>query len=468
MSVRLALVSAVVFAAGSLMCTGSAYAQWSSPTAVAAVAPNGEHKGGVSVARCENHLLFGFGDIETGGVGSSFAGYAISSDGGKTFRDLGVLPVSSQDSGFGTDQLGGGGNPNMPNTAGPSLGCFNVGYTFYYATTAISKNDPQGCGAPVCSAIALSTSNTPFGNQDRGVTWGLPQFVARGPITNHDLNSPSLAVFNDTLYLAYVETNIAPLDSDFSFSECQGSKTTEIRLAISGDDGTTWQNFILDHSCDVSSDPERQGALVAPKVAFDLGSNVFVTYEFQASAGRANEIRLVTSLDEGNTFGAPKVVSTNAALNAFPQVALDPSQTEFFGTVYMTWSGASASGGSTEVLFVDSFDQGASFSAPQPISEISHGVQSNQVLDTTFLGELAACFYSRPDQAVPSNLSSYTCATSLSQGTTWQTQQLATNVPSGFGTVTRDMQLDTGGLIAAFEANSKNGRTVMATVNPQD
>jgi hypothetical protein len=45
---------------------------------------------------------------------------------------------------------------------------------------------------------------------------------------------------------------------------------------------------------------------------------------------------------------------------------------------------------------------------------------------------------------------------------------LARTVPAGFGTVTGDMQLDQWGLIAAFETNSNNGRTVMASVNPQD
>jgi hypothetical protein len=353
----------------------------------------------------------------------------------------------------------------MPSSQGPSLGCAFDGDFFYYAITAVSANDPQGCGAPVCSAISLSTSNTPFGNPDKGVTWGLPQFVARAPINNHDLSSPSLAVFNDSIYLAYVETNSAPLDSDFSFPECQGNKATEIRLAISGDDGTTWKTFILDHSCDVSSDPERQGALVAPKVAFDLGSNVFVTYEFQTSAGRPNEIRLVTSLDQGNTFSAPTVVRTNASLNAFPQVALDPSLPNF-GTLYLTWSGSSASGGSTEVLFADSLNQGATFSAPQPISAIPHGVQSNPVLDVDGSGELAACFYTRPDAAVSGNLASYTCATSSNQGAAWQTQVLARPVPTGFDTVARDSQLGPG-FVTAYEASSNGGRAVMGSTNPQ-
>ena len=462
------LFAFVVVCAGTLMFAGRVSAQWSSPTTAAAVEQDGQNKAGVSVGRCGNHVVVGFGDHETGGVGTSFAGYAVSADAGKTFRDLGVLPVSSQNNGFGLDQLGGVGNPNMPNTEGLSVACADGGQLFYYAIAAVSANDPQDCGAPVCSAISLSTSSDSFGPpSDIGVKWGLPVFVARAPITNHNLNSPSLAVFNDTLYLAYVETNSAPLDSDFSFPECAGNKTTEIRLLISSDDGNPRQSFVLDHSCDVSSDPERQGALVAPKVAFDLSSNVFVAYEFQASAGRPNEIRMVTSLDEGNTFGASKVVSTNAVLNAFPQVGLDPSISNFFGTVYLTWSGLSDSGGSTEVLFANSFNQGATFSAPQPIIAIPHGVQTNQVLDVTFVGDLGACFYSRPDAAVNTDLSSFICATSSNQGTTWRTQELAKLVPAGFGTVTRDMDLDTVGLLAVFEVN-KSGRTVMASLNPEE
>jgi hypothetical protein len=90
----------------------------------------------VSAARCQDNIVVGFGDTEAGN-NNSFAGYSVSADDGKTFRDLGVLPVSTADSGFGQDQIGGRGNSNAPNSQGPSLGCANAGQVFYYADTAI-------------------------------------------------------------------------------------------------------------------------------------------------------------------------------------------------------------------------------------------------------------------------------------------------------------------------------------------
>ena len=102
-----------VFALGALLLAGNASAQWSGPFPVSGAVeagPGGTISAGVSAARCGNNAVVGFGDAEQGNT-RSYGGYAVSSNGGTSFRDLGVLPVSTTDSGYGTDVLGSGEQP---------------------------------------------------------------------------------------------------------------------------------------------------------------------------------------------------------------------------------------------------------------------------------------------------------------------------------------------------------------------
>lgn len=201
--------------------------------------------------------------------------------------------------------------------------------------------------------------------------------------------------------------------------------------------------------------------------ALDIAS-VYLTYEFQpaqsSSAALPNEIRLARSHDQASTFSTPMVVSTNASLNALPHVAVDPSISNSFGTVYLAWSGSSASNNSTEVLVSDSVDQGASFSFPRPISPTPPGVQSSPVLEVDTAATVAVCFYSTPARAP---ISAYSCATSSNLGATWQTQRLATPALVGFDALAGDSQFLSTGFFTAFEVNSNGARTVVGSSNPQ-
>src|ERR1700704_4809280 len=129
MNIKLAVASAVVFA-GTVLLAGNASAQWGGAVQVwGAVEPfNGQYFGSVSTARCGNNVLLGFGDSESGN-NNSFAGYAVSSDGGRTFADKGVLPADL------TDNFGFGGQPLR---SGP-VACANSS-TFYYAGALTEGN----------------------------------------------------------------------------------------------------------------------------------------------------------------------------------------------------------------------------------------------------------------------------------------------------------------------------------------
>src|SRR5882762_11673911 len=118
MNIKLVVASAVVFVGGSLLLANDASAQFGRQVKVSdAVEPGfgGFHEPGISAARCGNNVVVGFGDTESGKANSG-AGYAISSDGARSFRDFCVLPVPTNDNfGFGPDAVG----------ANPSVACAN-------------------------------------------------------------------------------------------------------------------------------------------------------------------------------------------------------------------------------------------------------------------------------------------------------------------------------------------------------
>jgi hypothetical protein len=276
MSVKSGFVCVVVCVAGILLLGGSASAQWSGATRVSqAVEPlgGGQNRGGVSTARCGNNVVVGFGDSEVTN-NQSTAGYAVSSDGGRTFTDKGVLPVSPADNfGFGTDGLGDRGFGPIP--FGPtvdhdlSVACANS-TTFYYAAPLLEANVPQLCPAEgICSSISVSIS------RDGGHTFGLPITIDRRNIDNHQLDVKSIAVDPTTpnrLYVAYLDENGSPRDSDFIFPDCTGGNfVTEVRVASSSDGGKTWATHIVDHVCDASSNPETDGILRSPNVVVSPG-----------------------------------------------------------------------------------------------------------------------------------------------------------------------------------------------------
>ena len=459
MNIKLVVASAVVFVGGSLLLANDAAAQFGRQVKVSdAVEPGfgGFHEPGISAARCGNNVVVGFGDTESGKANSG-AGYAISSDGARSFRDLGVLPVPTNDNfGFGPDAVG----------ANPSVACANS-KVFYYAALYFSSNAPELCiGFPLCAGISVSTS------KDSGRVWGLPIIAIRASEDSHTFDSPSVAVDptnTQRLYMAYLETNSSPIDSDFFFPNCDQLTITEVRVVSSSDGGTTWTlPRIVDHACDGSTNQEESGMLSGLKMAVAADGKMYLSYEFRpfrqfGSPVPPNEIRFARSLDQGTTFSAPMVVSTVADDSALPALAVDRTKSAHAGTIYLTWSG-SLTGTSTDVLVSESLDQGSSFTFPRPIEPAgtaSTHFQTSSALAVDNDGQVAACFYETPDnQPTNSSVYSYNCATSFNFAATWTAQRLANSAIVNFDTLTSDFLLGNDGFFTAFEVSANGTRVV--------
>src|ERR1051326_8999934 len=163
MNVRLVTQCAVACAMSMLMFAGSASAQWATPGNGSDAIEGGV--GGVSVARCGSTVVAGFADAESSNP-NSFAGVAVSKDGGKTFSDLGVLPTPPVDPNAGPAFLGNDfSDSNGPSNPALACGSSNL---IYYASTYRPASPGCGIGTPGCTAISISTST------NGGATWGLP------------------------------------------------------------------------------------------------------------------------------------------------------------------------------------------------------------------------------------------------------------------------------------------------------
>jgi hypothetical protein len=459
MNVRAAW-ACVATCAMCLLLGGAARAQWSSPTNVGIVESVASFPPGVSAgasaARCGNRVVVGFDDSESG-VKNSFGGYAVSSDGGATFRDLGVLPVSTEDPGFGPDRLVGQ----------PSLAC-GSSQLFYYAASFIPDRPfiapcEQG---PLCAAISVSIS------RDGGMTWTLPTMAAIQSGDTHSLFSPSTAVDSSSLpriYIAYVDDNLFGPPFDYVFPECANTfEVMEVRLARSIDNGKTWTTSAIDHACGSSTNPETQGVLESPNVAISPSGKVYITYEFHQLTGTPtpgeNEIRFTRSVNQGQTFSPPIVVSKDAIDNARPRLAVDRTISSFRGAIYLTWSGMPR-GTTTEVLMSDSLNQGVSFSFPRAVRGTSVGTQINPVVAVDNDGQVATCYYvTGTNTPTSSSNYFYNCLTSFNHAATWASyQKLGTSAPLGLDALTSDSLLQNHGFFTAFEQSERTQRKLLGS-----
>ena len=468
MNGKLVLKCVTTFAAGALLLAGSAFGQTSGIRTVSGAIepPSAPPAAGVTAARCGTNIVVGFGDNESGVY--SFDGYAVSTDSGKTFRDFGVLPVSSEDlMGFGPDLLGNGssGAINGGGSFTPSVACADT-YHFHYASMFQSDSIP--CfGFPICSAISVSNSS------DGGKSWSLPIVVDSGSQDTHTLLSPSIAVDPSNpqrLYLAYLFWNTnGPFDF---FPDCSGASLLNgimaIKVANSIDAGATWKQTLVEDSCADQQFGTPQ--LVAPTIAISATGQVYVAYEFlpsQTSPGPIlpNEIHFARSTDHGQTFSAPMTVSSVADQKALPQLAVDRTHSPHRGEIFLTWSGKPA-GTHTEVLVSDSLNGGLSFTFPRAITPGSFSntgqFQANPVIAVDNDGQVAACFYETPnDTPTSSSTYSYRCANSSTHASTWQLQPVAFAVPVGYDALTTDFLTHHDGFFTAFEFQNNGTRRVV-------
>ena len=460
MNGKLALASAIVFTAGTLLLAASASAQFASQVNVSNVIEGTGNPAGVSAARCGSNIVVGFADTEPPGTGST-AGFSVSKDGGKTFSDGGTIPGSSV-------RFGGGDSA--------VVACSNAS-TFYYANQDFSSDPAAGCSVG-CSEISVSSST------NGGTTWGAPVVASSVTMDIYFLQSPALTVDPTNpkrLYAAYINNNsVGPND----FPGCAGGNEYILEIVTSGDGGKTWNGRPdpaqsgpsagipqPDHTCTGPGfGAEHTGTLASPTVIVSPGGKVYVAYEFLAintSGGPnpPNEIRFTRSLNAGATFSTPITVSKVAINNALPQLAVDRTSLSSRGEIYLTWSG-SPTGTYTDALVSDSVNFGLSFSFPRPISPTPAAgtgrFQTNPVIFVDKDGQVADCFYSTSSNTpTGSSVYSYNCATSFNRAASWTPQQLVSSAPVGYDAIAGDFLLTNDGFFTAFELTSAGQRHVV-------
>ncbi len=191
-----------------------------------------------STARCGNQVVVGFNDsgseFETlfFNGGTSFSGAAVSSDGGKTFQDIGFINPG----------------PNFSNfvLGDPVLSCTDSS-TFYFTqlmTFRDSSNIPQ-------SAVVISKST------DGGNTWGDPVIAVNKFIQKlcgiflclgHFLDKDWAAIDPSNpnrIYLSYTD-----FDNSGQSPGCGSVARTAIEVVVSNDGGQTFGNpIIVDEQC---------------------------------------------------------------------------------------------------------------------------------------------------------------------------------------------------------------------------
>lgn len=247
-----------------------------------------------STAMCGNQVVVGYNDtgslfqsvfFGTGGVITS--GVAVSSDGGRTFSDLGFVNPGSD---FNNALLGD-----------PVVTCSDSS-TFFY-TQIFSNADSTGFPA---ASIALSKST------DGGNTWADPQAAASKPACTlkgficfviHFLDKPWMAIDPSNpqkMYITYTD-----FDTSNTSPGCGKQTRTAIELVASVDGGQTFTRnpIIIDEQCGVGV------GVQASHVAVNSRGVVYIAWERFTASGTTmgtTEVR-VTHLNPDGSL-APSVM----------------------------------------------------------------------------------------------------------------------------------------------------------------
>ena len=263
-------------------------------------------QGGVKVdASGIVHVVF---DDDSARVRSDDALYSRSTDGGITFSTPMIVSGGSTLGAESTLALDSSGNP-------------------FVAWTGVN---------PALNTLGILVSRS----TDHGVTFSAP-VVASG--TSRDAENPEVAIDKDgNIVITYI---------DFATS---GSPVFSVR---STNGGVTFSS---------PSRVSKQGETIGnpPFIAVDSTGAAYVIYQDNSQSIAA--IKLAIAPD-GQTFGAPKVVS-NSQVNAFaPQISIDKND-----AVYVTFYDRFALTGSTfnrEVVLIKSTDKGNTFGQHINVSE---------------------------------------------------------------------------------------------------
>jgi hypothetical protein len=373
-----------------------------------------------STAWCGNNVVVGFNDTESE-VDSLFTnpnfavsslGYSVSTNKGGSFTDRGFLPVSSEPSVLGFDQV---------------ATCTSA-KVFYISS--LYNNLTQ-------TAVSVSASS------DGGQTFGPPLIAVAASNTGHFFDGDWMAVNPvnpKQLFITYT-------DDDFTNTTCPTALGTSIEMVNSNDGGNTWSSPVTVAN-EVCFDPasSNKGVVEFSGVAVDpRGTAVYVTWESFDAGSFAREADIssaaipatssptplslsfgspvkISSINYAGTFDGPTFGSANGASfvqllqgrvisGEHPELAIGKGSKNK-GVLYVTWNDGTNSipdGHSanccyqfTDILLTTSADGGNTWSAPVRVNNnVEDGTthpftdQFRPTIATDKTGAIGVCFYDR-------------------------------------------------------------------------
>lgn len=440
-----------------------------------------------STGWCGNAIVSGYNDsgasLRTVGINplgaGSFNGVSVSTNGGKSFLDLGFLNPGADPANF----LSGD----------PVVTCSSSSQ-FYYSSIFFTATPPDANGnRNPLSAVAVNLSST------GGLIWGPPVAAVAKDGFLHSLDKPWMAVDPANRMRLYVTYT----DFDFSFpttGTCANDFRNAIELVSSADGGNTWSApVVIDEECGAANN-----AVQGSNVVVSQGGKVYVAFEFIPLLTPDNEIHFTRSTDHGKTFGTPIVVTATVVPNGsagllqsgfrnneFPQLAVDRTNSSSRGTVYIAWSDGRNNvipdiGSPTgtyaypDVLVAKSTDFGESFGAPVAVSPTPAsftGAGRDQFFPGIAVdadGRVGVCYYDRRSDPENTVIDRF-CSVSHNHGASWTEQRVSNSnwlpmqstdqliVPTYIGdydALTSDFLLQNDGFFGSFEIQTNGNPDV--------
>ncbi len=402
-------------------------------------------------------------------VGDS--GVYVSTDGGNTWTDLGVLDTVTPAAAAGWAGIG------HVSSGDPAI-AFDANGNAYYATLASpltpAAPDIEQGGLIPDIVVAKATYDPKTGTTGLQPTDWVPSLVTRSPINpvrfddkeNIWVDTSPTSPFVNTIYVSW-----SMFTSDFR-SIFGGISSDRIAITSSHDGGVTWSNpAFLSRSCNIGC-----GGVQGSVVRTAADGTVYIAWEESLNRFAPNAILFARSMDGGQHFSGPlgtimgrNIVSTVADIpsplngpdfrdatpkrgfrdNSFPTMTVDPN-----GIIYIAWGdNRFASASRTEVLIVKSMNGGLTWSSPSIVSKrlVSTGDPGDQFLpwltssksSMTGVVAVSVVYYDRSYDSVGlavciascsldnRRLIGVTVATSVDGGATWAYAR-ADTTPSGF------------------------------------
>jgi hypothetical protein len=389
-----------------------------------------------STAWCGNTIVAGYNDsgaiLRTLGVNplgaGSLSGVSVSANGGKSFIDLGFLNPGS--------------DPANILLGDPVVACTSP-FQFYYSSIFATATPPDvnGNRNPI-TAVGVNSSGV------GGISWAAPVSAVAKDGFLHSIDKPWIAADPTNALRLFVSY------TDFDFSGTSAACPNDFRIAIelvnSVDGGNTWSSpAVIDQECGASFN-----SVSGSNIAVAADGKVYVAFEFIPGLTPDNEIHVARSLDSGNTFGTPVVVSSTVVPNGdggalqggfrnneFPQIAVDRTNKSSRGTIYIVWSDGSDNvvpdiGTFTgtyaypDIFISKSTDGGQTFTVPSAVSPTLAdftGIGRDQFFPGVAVdkdGEVGVCYYDRRSEPGNTVIDRF-CSTSHNHGASWNEERIS-------------------------------------------